>query len=208
MDTVLGFTTGAPVSVTLAFGAAQVERGAFATTPILPPANTTGSSTRQADTLEVNLADLGIRTNAKGTYLWAGRIRWANTTTDSRAIFSLNDGTPWNQILVEALTSGNVVFTETSSNSTFTTTSNSYFRVGMTVTGNGIARIYASNNTVNGSIVEANNVITKGLTKVRLSFDLESNTATESEILHFSTSPNVVSNNELVQLVHTLQLPQ
>ena len=67
-------SAGVPIDCTFRVAAPQLERGAFASSPIFPPVGTPGSSTRGGDLISVTLADLGIGGNGACTVLWSGVI--------------------------------------------------------------------------------------------------------------------------------------
>ena len=68
------FAASTAVDMTLDLCAPQLEQGAFASTPILPPAGAPAASTRGADLLNAPLAALGIGANGACTVLWSGVI--------------------------------------------------------------------------------------------------------------------------------------
>jgi hypothetical protein len=77
---------------TIRFYAPQAELGAFASTPILPPIDTPGASTRGADLVSASLSDLGVGGNGACTVLWTGRIPQNAPASADQAIFQLDTG--------------------------------------------------------------------------------------------------------------------
>jgi hypothetical protein len=70
----------------------QLEQAAFASTPIIPPIDTPGASTRGADLVSASLSDLGVGGNGACTVLWTGRIPQNAPASADQAIFQLDTG--------------------------------------------------------------------------------------------------------------------
>ena len=67
-------SVGVPIDCTFRVAAPQLELGAFASSPILPPVGTPGASTRGDDRVSASLASLGIAANGACTALWSGVV--------------------------------------------------------------------------------------------------------------------------------------
>lgn len=76
----------------------QIELGAFASTPILPPVNAPAASTRGGDIFGASLAALGIAPNGASTTLWTARHTVPATQASWQALFEIGDGTSANRI--------------------------------------------------------------------------------------------------------------
>lgn len=86
---------------TTQFGRVQLERGAHASSLILPPAGTPGASTRFAESVSATLASLGIAAGARCTIQWVGAFAaTANPHPNPQTLFCLSDGTANNLVEV------------------------------------------------------------------------------------------------------------
>lgn len=68
----VNFTVDTVIDDTWRLGWSQLEQGASASTPILPPIGTPGAATRGGDIVTAALASLGIAGNGACTLLWSG----------------------------------------------------------------------------------------------------------------------------------------
>ncbi len=94
----LALTAAGAVDATLRFGLPQLELGAWASSPILPPVGAPGISTRNADVVTVATADI------PGWNAQAGSICVEATTFDTRAsaapvLVHLDDGTTTSRMM-------------------------------------------------------------------------------------------------------------
>jgi hypothetical protein len=99
-DLQLVFTAGQPVDCTFDLGWPQIEQGAFASSPILPPAGGTGATTRGADLVTVALAALGLPPTGAGTILLRVVLPQAAPAAADQVLLQLDDGSAANRILL------------------------------------------------------------------------------------------------------------
>jgi hypothetical protein len=107
----LSFTpTAGALTLTVAgsVALAQLELGAFASTPILPPAGSPAASTRGTDTLTAPLAALGIGGNGACTLLMSA----THTAAIQNALLSVSDGTNNNRLTLRTTLAGNAFVLE------------------------------------------------------------------------------------------------
>ena len=74
-------SVGVPIDCTFRVASPQLELGAFASSPILPPVGTPGASTRGVDIVTTPLTSLGVTNTGKSTILWRGSLsQFVNNT--------------------------------------------------------------------------------------------------------------------------------
>jgi len=198
--------TATATSFTLRLGFPQLELGAFASTPILPPVGTPGASTRGTDILTAPLSSLGIADNGACTVLWRGVIPQEAPATLNQTIFQIDDNSSSNRFLVynsgpgAGITSGRLIGGAASLVSVGTMTPGTEFRVGASIDGAG--RIAAS---LDGSAaVVRTGGPTGGLTTFRLGNVSAANAALFGETHTLTVLPRVLSDADLQAAVAAL----
>jgi len=106
-DLTLGFTAGQAVDFTLDIGLPQLEQGAFASTPILPPVGSPGAATRGADLVAAALDALGIRDNGACTLLLTAVI--PQIGAERQTLLQIDDGTNNNRFILRNPSGGNLL---------------------------------------------------------------------------------------------------
>lgn len=152
----LAYTVGLALDVTLRIGAPQMEQGAFASTPILPPLGAPAASTRGGDLVVASLSALGIGGNGACTVLLSCVIPQNTPSDGAFGFFAVDDGTALTRfsartniaqgILGERILAGAGIGTPT----TFTYTPGVPIRFGATIIGDGTMRVFAAGGTVQG----------------------------------------------------------
>ena len=165
------FANGAAIDFTLRIGFPQLERGAFSSTPILPPVGTPGASTRGADLVSASLSSLGIPASGACTVLWSGMIPQAAPSSAHQAIAQIDDGTNDNRLTlrnVQGTANVGIIWVVSGVGAGTATggalTAGTPFRVGVSM--NGAGRAAASLNGGAAAIVTGG--ISGGLTTLRL----------------------------------------
>ena len=102
-------TNGIATSFRVALGWPQLERGAFATTPILPVTGSPAASTRGADLVSATLAALGLGANGACTILFGGMIPQAAPAGADQSLLQLDDGTDGNRLRVRNTAGGSSI---------------------------------------------------------------------------------------------------
>ena len=98
---------GVPVDFTLRIGAPQLEQGPAASSPILPPAGTPGSTARAADRLAWSPAG-GF--GPQGTLLVQAMLPQTAPFGEHQGLFQLDDGSDANRILLRNTSGGATLF--------------------------------------------------------------------------------------------------
>lgn len=96
----LTYTVGLAIDVTLRIGAPQIEQGAFASSPILPPVGAPAAATRGGDLLTAPLSGLGIGAGGTCTVLLSAMIPQLAPAGVHQAILQLDDGSDANRLLL------------------------------------------------------------------------------------------------------------
>lgn len=115
---------------------------AFPSTPVIPAYGGSGPATRARTNCTALLNAMGVPNNARGTYLFSGRIPYLGANS---CLFDLNDGTGNNRLALMVDAAGSVVAKRTlagsSANSAAagTVTAGVNFRAGLTMPGDGTA---------------------------------------------------------------------
>jgi hypothetical protein len=94
---------------TITMGWPGLELGAFASTPILPPAASPAATTRGRDIASATLTGLGLAATGAGTILFAGVLPQAAPAGSNQTLFQIDDGTDNNRIVVRNLAGGSDV---------------------------------------------------------------------------------------------------
>ncbi|WP_439597412.1 phage head spike fiber domain-containing protein [Falsiroseomonas sp.] len=100
----MSMVTGQAYDVVLDVLGAQVERGGFASTPILPAPGAPAASTRGADLASVALASLGL--GGACTLLWSGLLPQLATAEADQTLLQLDNGTDSHRISLRNLAPG------------------------------------------------------------------------------------------------------
>jgi|GEM_PF-2624758 len=155
---------------TLTLGWASCEAAGFASTPVLPPSGTPGTSTRGADLVSAPLSALGIGAGGACTLLWSGVLPQAAGSAAAQTILTLDDGTNSNLYRLRNLAGGTSLVagrvtggTAADAASLGAMTPGTPFHAGLTIDGAG--RIAAS---LGGAAVAVTGGPTSGLTTFRL----------------------------------------
>lgn len=203
LDIVRGGT--ATVDVTLRIGAPQHELGAFASSPILPPAGTPGASTRGADIVGASLSSLGIAANGACTILWSGVVP-VFLPGGVHTIACIDDGSVSNRFTMRIdqasgqLQSMRALAGASATANAGAVTANTAFKGGMTTSGAGRAAV-----SLNGGAVAAvTGGPTSGLTQFRLGNIFDASTAMWGETGRLRILPYSVSDGDLQSLVSAL----
>lgn len=165
----VGVASGAAYNFTLWIGWPQMERGPFASSPILPPVGTPGGATCGADILTAPLAGLGIGGAGACTLLWSGVVPQPAGAAP-QALCSLDDGSPGNRFCALNTASGAAIVLErftagaASSVAVGSYVANTPFRFGLTLNGAGRAAMSLNG----GAAVAVTGGPVAGLTTLRL----------------------------------------
>ena len=195
----LGHVSGTPLDFTLRIALPQLELGAFASSPILPPIGTPGVTTRLADNAPAPLAALGIPPSGACTLV--GRFTLTNSD-GIQALWQVDSGNNANRFLL-ATASGTVAIRPTATLSSISTTAASQFMTlgvpfGCAVRMDGQGGIVFS---VNGSAVAGiSGGPTSGLTTLNLGRASGGAFQLSGPIHTFRVLPRVVSDAELQSL--------
>lgn len=160
--------------VRVAYGATQIERGAFATSPILPVIGAPAAATRGVDLVAQTLTALGVPANGACTLMVNLMVPQAAPASAGQTIFQVDDGTIDNRFFARNNAGGSsVVLGRTLAGSTIessevgTLTPGAFFRLGVVLGGMGGARL-----SMNGSaVVSVTGGPTSGLTTMLIGED-------------------------------------
>ena len=195
----------ATVDVTLRIGLPQHELGAFASSPILPPAATPGASTRGADIVTTPLSSLGIAANGACTILWHGVVP-VFVPSGVHTIACVDDGSVNNRFTMRIdqasgqLQSMRALAGASATANAGAVTANTAFKGGITTSGAGRAAV-----SLNGGAVAAvTGGPTSGLTQLRLGNIFDASTPMWGETGRLRILPYSVSDAELQSLVGAL----
>lgn len=184
----------------------QVEVAAFASSVVLPPVDTPGASTRNADIVSHTLAGLGLQANGAGTILLRGTLPQSAPTGVNQMLFQVDDGTDDNRYVVRNGGGGNnidllnvVGGVAGSALRLGTMTPGTAFSVGVVCDGNG--RVAGAFNASAAQVITSGP--SSGLTRL---LEGSSGTAGGSEAMFGTVSrlavlPRIVSDAELQSLV-------
>jgi hypothetical protein len=157
------------IDATFRIGAPQLELGAFASTPILPPAGAPAVSTRGADLVTAPLASLGIAAGGPATVLVHALMPVAfGTSGVEHTLVQMDDGTENNRFTLLNYSGTNVgvrrvLSAAASSASLGNMTPGTAFRAGFTISGGRMA------GSLNGAaVVAVTGGPTAGLTTIRI----------------------------------------
>lgn len=194
---------GQAVDITVRLVLPQIEVGAFASSPILPPDGSPQASTRGADLMSVTLSRLGIGGTGACTLLWSGLIPEA---LQYPCLLDVSDGTLSNRAWVFRSGSGLVVSRSTAGvvvagNISGTFSSATMARVGMVLDGAG--RVAACLN--GGTVAAVTGAPTSGLTTLRLGSGPGGDQPLFGEVAYLDVLPGAVPNDVLQAL--TLRTP-
>lgn len=200
------FSSGTVIDDTWRLGFPQLELGAFASTPILPPVGTPGASTRGTDIVTAPLSALGIPASGACTVLWRGAFDATNIGTQ-QTVAAIDDGSA-NRHEIRLSGSGLPeiirVTAGTPVSQTFggpAPTPGAIVRAGISIDGTGrLAGVVAGYNS--GAALNVTGGPTSGLTTFRLG---TSQTGAAREMWgtteRLQVLPRVVSDAELAALV-------
>lgn len=95
-----GCASGTVVDFTLRIKLPQLELGAFASTPVLPPALSPAAATRGADLVTASLANLGIPPSGACTVLWSGVLHQTPPSGANQMLIHVDDGGASNRFML------------------------------------------------------------------------------------------------------------
>lgn len=201
------FAGGTAVDMTVDLCAPQLEAGAFASSPILPPAGAPTASTRGGDLITAPLASLGIGGTGACTILMSCVLPLGTPALPGTfGFFSIDNGTAntrftlrtdvVNGILGERLLAGAGAV----SPSTFTYTPGVPIRLGAVIVGDGSMRLLAAGGTIQGVTGGA----TGGLTTLRVGATAPGGVALFGEAIAFRVLPYVLPDAALPGAVAAL----
>lgn len=196
--------TTTPVDITLFLGWPSREMDAtFASSAILPVANTPAASVRSADLVSSSLTNLGIRPNAACTIWGRFMIPQAAPSAATQVLLHLDDGSDTNRIMLRnSPGSSNIVLTRTTGGSALDSlaqaiTPGTSFTAGITVDGAGNAFF-----SVNGAAaLGVTGTATSGFTTLRLGANSSGDATAFSEFSHLRALPYAVNAAQLQTLV-------
>lgn len=196
------------IDVTFDVLAPQIEQGAFASTHILPPVASPGSSTRGADTsINTPLSTFGINTSGACTILLSAMYPFTSATTGATGLISISDGTNSNRLFVRSGGGNILVLNNTVGgvSATLVGTANAWtpgtvFRAGIVALGNGTIRVILNN----GTIVSQAGGPTSGLTALRIGAEPNGGTPMFAEINTLKILPFALPDAALTAYVAAL----
>jgi len=189
--------TGTTYDATIDVGWPQMEQGGFASTPIVPVAGVSVSSTRGAELVTASLALLAIGGTGACTVLWGGVIPQAAGTAP-QTLFQVDAGDGNRFILMNDVGGSSIVIARSLAGSVVAATAGTMvagtaFRTGITLNGNGRAAA-----SVNGAAaVAVTGGPTGGLTTLRLGNNAASDAAMFGETRVLRVLSRAVSDSEL-----------
>lgn len=191
--------------VTIRIAVPQLEQGAFASSPILPPVGTPGASTRGTDIVGASLSSLGIAANGACTILWHGVVP-VFVPGGVHTIACLDDGSVSNRFTLRIdQASGQLQAMRALAGASATAnagavTAGTAFKGGLVIDGAG--RAAASLN--GGAVAAVTGGPTSGLTQFRLGNIFDVSTSMWGETGRLRVLPYSVSDAELQSLVGAL----
>jgi hypothetical protein len=187
---------------------AQLELGAFASTPILPPVGAPGASTRGADLITAPLSSRGIPASGACTVLMTAMIPQNAPAGMSQMLMQIDSGGDGNRFGIRNAAGGaNVVgFRSTASvladSTAAVMTAGTPFRCGLSIDGAGRAAFSFNG----GAAVAVTGGPTSGLTTLRLGNAAAGVTALFGEVGTVQILPAVLSDADLAARVAALPL--
>ncbi|MBX9596139.1 MAG: hypothetical protein K2X46_17370 [Roseomonas sp.] len=203
----IGVLNGSTYNTTLDVGWQQLELGAFASTPILPPVGTPGASTRGADLVAAPLAGLGISDNGACTIVGTFMLPQMAPASAQQVLVQIDGGSETQRIFLRNGAGANsLVLGKVGGGSTTiavgSLSAGQVFRCGFTVDGAG--RVVAS---LNGAApVEVTGALTSGFTTLRLGDSAAAVASMFGEVGTVLILPRPVSDAELQARVAALPL--
>lgn len=200
-------TNGLAVDFTVRIGWPQIEQGAFASTPILPPVGSPGASTRGADILSGTLSALGITSNGACTILGTAVIPQNAPTGANQALFQVSDGSDNNRFMLRNVGGGATIVpaqvvggSTTDGSSAGSMTAGTLFKWGAAI--NGAGRMAVS---IDGAaVVTVTGGPTSGLTTLRLGNNFSGTAGLFGELGTVTSIARALSDAELVARVNAL----
>lgn len=204
-----GYASGVAVDATFDICAAQVEQGAFASTPVLPPVGTPGTSTRGTDLVSTALTSLGIGTQGACTILGSFMLPQAAPAGADQMLLQVDGGSDANRFRLRNAAGGSGISagqvtggSGSDATGLGSITPGTPFRAGITIDGAG--RIAAC---LNGGTVHAvTGGPTSGLTTLRLGNNAANTAAMFGEVGSLASLPFAVPDAALPNLLSTLPL--
>lgn len=196
--------SGATVDGTFFVGGFQVEQGAFASSPILPPVGTPGASTRGADLISASLASLGIGANGACTILGTAMLPQNAPSSADQMLVQIDSGTDTNRYLIRNVSGGGTIVagdvnasSATDATSAGSMTAGSLFRFGISINGSG----GISSCLNEGSVRAAIGGPTSGLTTLRVGNNAANTTPLNGEVGSIQIFPFAVPDAQLQSMV-------
>jgi hypothetical protein len=206
MDVVFANASGDAIDATVRFYAPQLELGAFASTPILPPVGTPGASTRGVDILTAPLSSLGIADNGACTVLWTATHTHTGTNSSWETLLVISDGTMQNRYVVVRVSGSNTsmrlirVTSGAESDAFGTFSAAALTRYGLTIDGAGRVAL-----SIDGAApITRTGGPSSGLTSLRVGLMPDNGLPLFGEVGTLTVLPRVLSDAELQAAVAAL----
>lgn len=200
-------TSGLAVDFTVRLGWPQLELGAFASSPILPPVGSPGASTRGADVLTATLSSLGIVANGSCAIWGTAMIPQNAPTGVNQALFQIDDGSDSNRFMLRNVGGGATIVpaqvvsgTTTDGASAGSMTAGTLFRWGATI--NSAGRMAVSID--GGAVVAVTGGPTSGFTTLRLGNNFSGTAPLFGELGVVNAIARTLSDAELIARVNAL----
>lgn len=196
---------GVAIDATFRIGAPQLELGAFASTPILPPAGAPAVATRGADLVTAPLANLNIAAGGPATVLVRARMPVAfGTSGVEHTLVQVDDGTENNRFALLNTSGTNVSVQRVlagaaSSASLGNMTPGTAFRAGFTISGGRMA------GSLDGAtVIAVTGGPTTGLTTIRIGANVTGGLALFGTMGLLRLLPTALSDGDLQAAVAAL----
>lgn len=201
-DLRLGFQAGQAMLLEIEIYWWTCEQGAFASTPVLPPAGTPAVSTRSADVIAPTLASLGVPASGACTFLFRGVLTNNAPAGVAQILLQLDDGSDTNRYQVRNAPGGATIVAgrvaagvSADATSLGSMTAGGLFTVAVSINGSG--RIAAS---LNGGTVQAQTGgVTAGLTTFRVGNNVAGSAPAFCEIERLMVLPGVAASDGQLQ---------
>lgn len=200
-------SSGLAINVGVEAAGQMLELGSFPSTPILPGPGLTGASTRGADLIAATLGSLGIGASGACTILMAATLPVADGPA-SQGLFQVDDLTDNNRFVAftEAAGTGvrlrRVIGGVNTDQLVGSIVSNTAFRIGMTVSGAGAARLCLNG----GTVVGVTGGPTNGLAALRIGNNTANTAPMFGSIHRLDVLQQALTDTALVQRVTNLPL--
>lgn len=185
----------------IAVGWPQLERAAFASSPILPAVGAPAVSTRLADVLSTSLTNLGIPVNGACTIIWRGVLPQAAPAGVDQMLLQLDDGSDSNRYRVRNPAGGSTIVAgrvtagaSVDATSAGSMTPGSLFTVAVAINGSGRIAI-----SLNGAAAQvATGGVTTGLLNLRIGNNFSGTAPLAGEVESLRFIPGVALSDGLL----------